>query len=125
MSDSVKGQWHRQKDEIKWGNSPFWKRPAHVCKKCRCAIKKGEIHYCPAEGWYEVGLNHWRCGYVGRNHDSRDFLAKQHGCAPHQSDEFNKRYGAYGHWDKKGEPTFKDAHSLMLFRRDGFKYPVW
>ena len=124
MSDSVKGQWQRSKDETKWGSSIFWERPARVCKKCRCAIKKGTSHYCPADGWYEVCPGHWRQGDVGRNHDSRDFLAKQHGCAPHQSKEFNKRYGKWGHWDKKGEPTFRDPHSLTGFRK-AFGYPVW
>ena len=105
--------------------SDFCNHKAHVCKACRCMVKKDEKHFCPAEGWYEVRPGHWRCGEVGRWHNSRNFIAKQHGCAPHQSTEFNKRYGAYGHWDKKGVPTFNDAHSLMLFRRDGFKFPNW
>ena len=124
MSEAGKGSKQRPCDKKKFDESGFWTRPAHVCKSCRVKIKKGENHFCPAEGWYEVSPGRWRCGETGRNHDSKNFLAKQHGCAPHQSPEFNKRYGKWGKWDNKGVRTFRDAHSLTGFRK-AFGYPVY
>ena len=117
-SPAGKGDNQRPHNKKKFESSPFWKpKPAHVCKKCRCMVGLNEKHFCPADGWYEVAPGHWRMGDTGRIKNSRNFIAKQHGCAVHQADDFNKEYGAYGHWDKKGQPTFNDAHSLTGFRK--------